>query len=82
MTGKKKSGSSSFSIFNIFKSKSYKSRMGDQEYYSKDDFVKAYKVWPSDEDRGLWVAEPGIDKKASTFISIRTANWSNVESSN
>ncbi|KAK4377165.1 hypothetical protein RND71_003461 [Anisodus tanguticus] len=79
MVGKKKSRTSSFSFFSIFKSKT---RRGEQEYYSKDDFVKAYKVWPSDEDRGLWVAEPGIDKKASTFISIRTANWSNVEASN
>ncbi|KAK4377166.1 hypothetical protein RND71_003462 [Anisodus tanguticus] len=79
MEGKKKFGSSSFSFFSIFKSKTLR---GDQEYYSKNDFVKAYKVWPSDEDRGLWVAESGIDKKASTFISIRTANWSNVEASN
>ncbi|KMT14117.1 hypothetical protein BVRB_4g079390 [Beta vulgaris subsp. vulgaris] len=27
------------------------------------------KVFPSDEDRGYWVAEPGIDRKASAFIA-------------
>ncbi|OIT40731.1 hypothetical protein A4A49_11239 [Nicotiana attenuata] len=74
MAGKK---SSSFSFFSLFKSKSSRTRRGDQDYY-KDDCVKAYKVWSSDEDRGQWVAEPRIDEKASTFISIRTANW-NVE---
>lgn len=78
MAGKKKSG---FSFFGLFKSKGSKnSRRGDQDNYSRDDFVKAYKVWPSDEDRGKWVAEPGIDNKASIFISNRTAKWSNPES--
>lgn len=27
------------------------------------------RMWPSDEDRGRWVAEPGIDRKASAFIA-------------
>ncbi|KAE9446732.1 hypothetical protein C3L33_21379, partial [Rhododendron williamsianum] len=32
------------------------------------DSMKYYKVWPSDEDRGRYVAEPGIDRKASAYI--------------
>ncbi|XP_071937602.1 uncharacterized protein [Coffea arabica] len=38
-----------------------KSRRADD---MKDDYVKAYKVRPSDEDRGGWAADPGIDWKA------------------
>nr|GMD43851.1 uncharacterized protein LOC109174175 [Ipomoea batatas] len=55
------------------------------EDHPRDDvFVsKAYKVWPSDEDRGTrWVAEPGIDSKATLFINGRTKFWSNQDGSN
>ncbi|GKV44255.1 hypothetical protein SLEP1_g51452 [Rubroshorea leprosula] len=32
--------------------------------------VSGRRVWPSDEDkRYQWVAEPGIDRKASVFIA-------------
>ncbi|WOK92990.1 hypothetical protein Cni_G01682 [Canna indica] len=27
------------------------------------------KIWPSDEDRGRWVGEPDVDRKASAFIA-------------
>ncbi|KAG6408630.1 hypothetical protein SASPL_131648 [Salvia splendens] len=57
-----------FSLFGLFKSK--KSKRGDA-----DDYVKAYKVYPSDEDRGRWVAEPGIDKKAAAYITLTTNKW-------
>ncbi|KAK4339790.1 hypothetical protein RND71_041252 [Anisodus tanguticus] len=76
MAGKKKSG---FSFFGMFKSKGSKNSRRE-EYYSRDDCVKAYKVWPSDEDRGQWVAEPGIDNKAAILISNMTAKWNNPES--
>ncbi|CAN4110865.1 unnamed protein product [Withania somnifera] len=76
MAGKKISG---FSFFGLFKSKNSSRR---EDYYSREDCVKAYKVWPSDEDRAghQWVAQPGIDKMASIFISDRTAKWSSPES--
>ncbi|CAN4108293.1 unnamed protein product [Withania somnifera] len=74
---KKKSG---FSFFGMFKSKGSKSSSRTEDYFSREDCVKAYKVWPSDEDRGTWVAEPGIDTKAAIFISNRTAKWSSPES--
>ncbi|KAG5625877.1 hypothetical protein R3W88_003161 [Solanum pinnatisectum] len=74
MAGKKRSG---FSFFGLFKSKNSSRR---EDNYSRDDCVKAYKVWPSDEDRGQWVADPGIDNKAALFISNRTAKWSSPES--
>ncbi|GMP63656.1 hypothetical protein CsSME_00025262 [Camellia sinensis var. sinensis] len=59
-----------FAIFNIFKSKRY--HRGD-DYYAWDDSMKAYKAWPSDEDRGLWVAEPGIDRRAGDYIAKKHA---------
>ncbi|CAN4108292.1 unnamed protein product [Withania somnifera] len=73
---KKKSG---FSFFGMFKSKGSKNSRRE-DYYSRDDCVKAYRVWPSDEDRGQWVAQPGIDKMADIFINNRTAKWSIPES--
>ncbi|OIV98333.1 hypothetical protein TanjilG_16660 [Lupinus angustifolius] len=27
------------------------------------------RIFASDEDRGYWIAEPGIDRKASDFIA-------------
>ncbi|KAF3630837.1 hypothetical protein BC332_33838 [Capsicum chinense] len=74
MAGKKRSG---FSFCGMFKSKNSGRR---EDNYWRDDYVKAYKVWPSDEDRGQWVADPGIDNKAAGYILDRTAKWSNPES--
>ena len=31
--------------------------------------VYARRIYASDEDRGYWVGEPGIDRRASAFIS-------------
>ncbi|KAL3843584.1 hypothetical protein ACJIZ3_000987 [Penstemon smallii] len=75
MAGNNSQKKSSFSLFSLFKGKSTKSRRGDD---MRDDYVKAYKVYPSDEDRGRWVAEPGIDKKASAYISLTTDKWKNA----
>ncbi|KAI3951717.1 hypothetical protein MKW98_013775 [Papaver atlanticum] len=64
----KKSSSSSFfsSIFSIFKSSRSSSYMEDMGW---DDAVNVRKVRPSDDDKGRWVAEPDIDRKASAFIA-------------
>lgn len=73
----KKSG---FSFFGLFKSKSKKAWNGED--YPRDEvFVnKAYRVWPSDEDRGIrWVAEPGINWKARAFIDGKTKDWTNPD---
>ncbi|CAA3009086.1 Hypothetical predicted protein [Olea europaea subsp. europaea] len=75
----KKSSSPSFSLFNIFKGKSSRTSKWDS---TRDDSLKAYKVWPSDEDRGQWVAEPGIDQKASVYISTTTDKWKSVSMAN
>lgn len=66
----KKSTSSTFSVFNIFKTKR-PLKVED----TSDDFVKAYRVFPSDEDRDRWVAKPGIDKIATSYIDTRTKEW-------
>ncbi|KAL6963534.1 hypothetical protein U1Q18_035623 [Sarracenia purpurea var. burkii] len=69
MGGKNRQRKSSgfFAFFNIFKSKR-------RTPTAEDDSVRYHRVWPSDEDRGRYVAEPGIDRKASAYIArIRAA---------
>ncbi|GFY89128.1 hypothetical protein Acr_06g0010680 [Actinidia rufa] len=67
---KKSSSSCLFSFFNMFKAKRSSKEVEDN---SRDDPVRYHKLWPSDEDRGWCVAEPGIDRKATTYIDkIRT----------
>ena len=56
---------SSSSVFNLFKLK--RNRRVDD--YAMEDAPSARRVWPSDEDRVRWVAEPGIDQKAADFIA-------------
>ncbi|KAK3030405.1 hypothetical protein RJ639_038933 [Escallonia herrerae] len=69
--------SSGFSLFNIFKSR--KPRRGED---TRDDFVNAYKVFPSDEDGRRWsVADPRIDRKAAIYIKTLQNEW-NLEVSN
>ena len=69
----KNSSSSSFSVFNIFKTKRPR-KVED----TSDEYVKAYKVFPSDDDRDRWVAKPGIDKIATSYIDTITKEWSRV----
>ncbi|KAM1095276.1 hypothetical protein ACFX2B_010052 [Malus domestica] len=57
---------SAFSFFSMFKSKRPHNRRGDD--MMEDSYLSARRVWPSEEDRGRWVAEPGIDNKAAAFI--------------
>ncbi|KAJ4828277.1 hypothetical protein Tsubulata_049201 [Turnera subulata] len=63
----KKSSSSSFSVFNIFKSR--RPRRGDIDNY--DDEISSRKVRPYDDDKGPWnaVPDPRINTKASAFIA-------------
>lgn len=39
--------------------------------YYEDDFSPRYvrKIRPSDEDRGYYVGEPDVDRRASAFIA-------------
>ncbi|GMH07701.1 hypothetical protein Nepgr_009541 [Nepenthes gracilis] len=55
---------SSFSVFSIFKS-----RRPRKVKDSRDEPQGTTKVFRSDDDGGYWVAEPGIDRKASAFIA-------------
>ncbi|KAL8116934.1 hypothetical protein AgCh_023206 [Apium graveolens] len=68
-----------FGLFNIFRSTA--TRRG-RDLSGTDDFVKSYKVYRSDEDRGRWVADPGIDKKASVYIAKSQMNWNLADVSN
>ncbi|RAL52728.1 hypothetical protein DM860_007496 [Cuscuta australis] len=57
-----------------FKTKK-KARSEEEDYYRREDdgLVKKayYKVWPSDEDRVGWVADPEIDAKATAFLHYK-----------
>ncbi|VFQ60632.1 unnamed protein product [Cuscuta campestris] len=58
-----------------FKTKK-KARSEEEDYYTREDddgLVKKayYKVWPSDEDRVGWVADPEIDAKATAFLNCK-----------
>ncbi|KAJ0248494.1 Uncharacterized protein HA466_0155870 [Hirschfeldia incana] len=55
-----------FSLFSFFKSRRSSHRV---EADAWDDGVYTRKAWASDEDKRYWVAEPGIDRKASAFIA-------------
>ncbi|CAH1449641.1 unnamed protein product [Lactuca virosa] len=75
MARNKSQKKSFFSFFSNFRFK--KGRRGADEAW--DDSMKAYKVYPSDQDRaGQW-ADPRIDSKASAYIHERTNRWNNVE---
>lgn len=74
----KKSSSSPFSVFNIFKTKRSSRKVED----TSDEHVKAYKVFPSEEDRDRWVAKPGIDRIATSYIDTITKEWNRVAFSN
>lgn len=68
-----------FSFLSLFKGRR-RGGQGHGEYESRgDEYVKAYKVYPSDEDRGRWVAEPRIDEKASAYISHTTDRWEKLQ---
>ena len=61
-----------FSICSILKSCCFPivgGRDNDEAYWEESAEIRR-RMWPSDQDsRGRWVAEPGIDRKASDFIA-------------
>ncbi|CAK9150931.1 unnamed protein product, partial [Ilex paraguariensis] len=66
---RQKSSTNPFALFSFFKLKSSRPRKFE------DDSMKAYRVWPSDQDRGRYVADPGIDRRADEYIAGRTESW-------
>lgn len=56
----------SSSIFSIFKACC---SGGSEDYWDEAAGNTTRRICPSDEDRGRWVGEPGIDRKASAFIA-------------
>ncbi|KAL9672235.1 hypothetical protein QQ045_028485 [Rhodiola kirilowii] len=61
---RKSSSSSWFSLFGFMKSSRPQKVYGE----SWDEAVAAKKIWPSDEDKYRWVADPNINIKAAAFI--------------
>lgn len=55
----------SFSLFDIFRSCC---SAGRDETSREEQGVYGRRIYASDEDRGYWVGEPGIDRRASAFI--------------
>lgn len=55
----------SSSIFSIFKACC---SGGSEDNWDEAGNTRS-RICPSDEDRGRWVGEPGIDRKASAFIA-------------
>nr|DAD32888.1 TPA_asm: hypothetical protein HUJ06_011739 [Nelumbo nucifera] len=77
--GRERKPSSLFSIFSVFRSR---------RSYEKDDFddaINIRRVRSSDEDRGRWVGERDIDRKASDFIAkfyatrVSDSEWQTVK---
>ncbi|KZV53972.1 hypothetical protein F511_43014, partial [Dorcoceras hygrometricum] len=79
--GNNRQRKTSFSLLGFFKGKNSRARRGGDDE-TRGEYVKAYKVYPSDEDRGRWVAEPGIDNKASAYISLTTDKWEKLAVAN
>ncbi|KAF8038596.1 hypothetical protein BT93_B1200 [Corymbia citriodora subsp. variegata] len=60
-----KTSSPSFSFSNFFKPKKTTTRRVND---GRDEPLAPRKIWTSDSDKGRYVAEPGIDRKAAAFI--------------
>ncbi|RAL52730.1 hypothetical protein DM860_007498 [Cuscuta australis] len=74
----RKSGFSFLGLFRLKRSKREQQRRAEEEddYYERNvgrgSVTKAYyRVWPSDEDRINWVADPQIDTKATAFLESK-----------
>ncbi|KAI4364634.1 hypothetical protein MLD38_020698 [Melastoma candidum] len=63
------SDSPSFSVLGFFKPIKRSPSSNQRAETLWEDPVSLTKVRPSDYDRGCYVAEPGIDRKASAFIA-------------
>ncbi|KAL3749894.1 hypothetical protein ACJRO7_010939 [Eucalyptus globulus] len=60
-----KTSSPAFSFSNFFKPRKSTTRIVNN---ARDEPVAPRKIWASDYDKGRYVAEPGIDRKAAAFI--------------
>ncbi|KAB1213715.1 hypothetical protein CJ030_MR5G004858 [Morella rubra] len=60
-----KKSSSFCSICSIFKA-CFSGGNSSDDY--GDEGVDVRRICPSDYDRGLWIGEPGIDRRATAFI--------------
>lgn len=60
--------SSLFSFCNMFKA-CFSGGSRDDTYSDDGGAYVRRRTCPSDEDRGGWTAEPGIDRKATAFIA-------------
>lgn len=68
------SAPASFSLFSFFKqSRRPAQRVRDDS--GADDSMNPGKVWPSDYDKGRYVAKPGIDPLASVYIIKLHETW-------
>ncbi|KAK9664911.1 hypothetical protein RND81_14G076600 [Saponaria officinalis] len=56
----------SSSFFDIFRSCC---SGGNKDEAAEEQPVYGRRIYASDEDRGYWVGEPGIDHRASDFIA-------------
>ncbi|KAI3439357.1 uncharacterized protein J3R85_004767 [Psidium guajava] len=61
---RQKKSSSSFSLMSLFKP-----RRARRDDAWEADSVSSGKIYPSDYDKGRYVADPGIDKRATVFIA-------------
>ncbi|KAK3415944.1 hypothetical protein EUGRSUZ_H01333 [Eucalyptus grandis] len=61
---RQKKSSSSFSLKSLFKP-----QRARRDTASEVDSSSSKKIYPSDYDKGRYIAEPGIDKKATVFIA-------------
>ncbi|KAK3415946.1 hypothetical protein EUGRSUZ_H01331 [Eucalyptus grandis] len=61
---RQKKSSSSFSFMSMLKP-----RRAQRDDAWEGESVSSKKIYPSDYDEGKYVAEPGIDKKATAFIA-------------
>ncbi|KAI3839245.1 hypothetical protein MKW98_003444 [Papaver atlanticum] len=65
----RKASSSMFSMFNMFKQTTSRRSSSCDYDMGWDDAVNVRRARASDDDRGRWVAEPDIDRKATAFIA-------------
>ncbi|KAI3770628.1 hypothetical protein L6452_01768 [Arctium lappa] len=59
--------------------KMFKPKKAQEDDQWDDHYVKAYKVFSSDQDGARGVAEPGIDKRAGAYIDNITNRWNHLE---
>ncbi|TQE06448.1 hypothetical protein C1H46_007947 [Malus baccata] len=64
---------SSCSFLSMFKLGRPRNRGGDD--MAEDSYMSARRAWLSEEDKGWFVADPGIDKKVAAYIDRMHKNF-------